>query len=142
MGCGCQRRGGSRKRDPVSVATPHLSIFLPLRRLLVRYFSVRGGQAGQPDQAPIGKRGRMFSDAVRKGGRRMEGGIQKSGAQKLAGKTAIVTGASSGIGRATALALAGEGAAVVVFARRKEQLDMVAAEIHALGGKALVVVGD
>ena len=38
----------------------------------------------------------------------------------LSGKTAIVTGASSGIGRATAMTLAQAGAAVVLFARRKE----------------------
>lgn len=60
----------------------------------------------------------------------------------LARKTAIVTGASAGIGRATALALAGEGAAVVLQARRGERLDEVAAEIAAMGGKALVVAGD
>jgi len=57
-------------------------------------------------------------------------------------KTAIITGASSGIGRATALALAKAGEAVVIFARRKERLDELAAEIAALGGKALAVAGD
>jgi NADP-dependent 3-hydroxy acid dehydrogenase YdfG len=57
-------------------------------------------------------------------------------------KTAIITGASSGIGRATALALAKTGEAVVIYARRKERLDELAAEIAALGGKALVVAGD
>lgn len=57
-------------------------------------------------------------------------------------KTAIVTGASSGIGRATALALAKAGAAVVIFARRRERLDALAAEIAALGGRALAVAGD
>lgn len=60
----------------------------------------------------------------------------------LSGKTAIVTGASAGIGRATALALAGEGAAVVLNARRRERLAEVAAEIAGLGGKALVAAGD
>ncbi|RJX35966.1 MAG: SDR family NAD(P)-dependent oxidoreductase [Desulfurivibrio sp.] len=60
----------------------------------------------------------------------------------LAGKTAIVTGASSGIGRATALALVRSGAAVVISARRRERLDELAAEIAAMGGKALVVAGD
>ncbi|UJX39480.1 SDR family oxidoreductase [Desulfovibrio sp. JY] len=60
----------------------------------------------------------------------------------LAGKTAIVTGASSGIGRATALALAGEGASVVLAARRREELDALAAEIAKAGGKALAVAGD
>lgn len=61
---------------------------------------------------------------------------------KLAGKTAIITGASAGIGRATALALAGEGAAVVLQARRRERLDALASEIQGNGGKALVVAGD
>lgn len=61
---------------------------------------------------------------------------------QLAGKTAIVTGASSGIGRATATALAGAGAAVVLFARRRERLDALAAEIASRGGKALAVAGD
>jgi NADP-dependent 3-hydroxy acid dehydrogenase YdfG len=57
-------------------------------------------------------------------------------------KTAIITGASSGIGRATALALAKTGAAVVIFARRRERLDTLAAEIAAQGGKVLAVAGD
>lgn len=60
----------------------------------------------------------------------------------LSDKTAIVTGASSGIGRATALTLAEAGAAVVIHARRKDRLDKLASEISDLGGKALVVVGD
>ncbi len=60
----------------------------------------------------------------------------------LEGKTAIVTGASSGIGRATAITLASAGAAVVVFARRKERLETLAAEIVAQDGKALAVAGD
>jgi NADP-dependent 3-hydroxy acid dehydrogenase YdfG len=57
-------------------------------------------------------------------------------------KTAIITGASAGIGRETALTLAKSGIAVVVHARRKEKLDKLAAEIVALGGKALAVAGD
>lgn len=53
----------------------------------------------------------------------------------LSGKTAIVTGSSSGIGYATACTLARAGAAVVIHARRKDRLDKLAAEITALGGK-------
>jgi NAD(P)-dependent dehydrogenase (short-subunit alcohol dehydrogenase family) len=49
----------------------------------------------------------------------------------LAGKTALVTGASRGIGKAIAFALAAEGANVVVSSRRQESLDAVAAEITA-----------
>ncbi len=60
----------------------------------------------------------------------------------LSGKTAIVTGASSGIGYATAVTLARAGAAVVIYARRKERLDELAAEISAQGGKVLAVAGD
>lgn len=60
----------------------------------------------------------------------------------LSGKTAIVTGASSGIGRATALTLAWAGAAVVIHARRKDRLTKVASDIQAQGGKAYAIAGD
>jgi NADP-dependent 3-hydroxy acid dehydrogenase YdfG len=60
----------------------------------------------------------------------------------LAGKTAIVTGASSGIGRATALTLAQAGAAVVIHARRKDRLGDLTSEITAKGGNSLAVAGD
>ena len=60
----------------------------------------------------------------------------------LSGKTAIVTGSSSGIGYATASALAQAGAAVVIHARRKDRLDGLASEIAAQGGKVLAVAGD
>jgi NADP-dependent 3-hydroxy acid dehydrogenase YdfG len=63
-------------------------------------------------------------------------------AQALSGKTAIVTGASSGIGRATALNLAMAGAAVAVFARRGDRLDELVSKITSKGGKALAVAGD
>ncbi len=53
----------------------------------------------------------------------------------LAGKTALVTGASQGIGRAIALALAAQGARVALAARNAEKLAGVAAEIAALGGE-------
>lgn len=60
----------------------------------------------------------------------------------LADRVAIVTGASSGIGRATALLFAEEGAAVVVSARRQDELDAVVDKIQAAGGRAVAVAGD
>jgi len=60
----------------------------------------------------------------------------------LAGRIALVTGASSGIGEGIALALAGAGATVAVSARRKQRLASLAQRIEAAGGKALVLAGD
>ncbi|MGE0799257.1 MAG: SDR family NAD(P)-dependent oxidoreductase [Lautropia sp.] len=60
----------------------------------------------------------------------------------LQGKVAMVTGASQGIGRATALRLAAEGAAVVICARGQPRLDAVAAEIRAAGGTAHPIAAD
>jgi NAD(P)-dependent dehydrogenase (short-subunit alcohol dehydrogenase family) len=57
-------------------------------------------------------------------------------------KVALVTGASSGIGRATARALGDEGAAVVLAGRRVERLEAEAAAIRARGGRAATVAGD
>lgn len=57
----------------------------------------------------------------------------------LAGRVAIVTGASAGIGEATAVALAQRGAKVVLTARRKERLDELADRIQRAGGHALAV---
>lgn len=54
----------------------------------------------------------------------------------LAGRTVLITGASSGIGRATALAVAKKQATVLLVARRAEELDQVADEINQSGGKA------
>jgi NADP-dependent 3-hydroxy acid dehydrogenase YdfG len=61
---------------------------------------------------------------------------------KLKGKVAWVTGAGSGIGEAAAIALAGEGASVVLTGRRKEPLEAVAKRIKAAGGTAVVKPGD
>src|SRR4029077_2653824 len=60
----------------------------------------------------------------------------------LAGTAALVTGASSGIGAATARALAAHGAAVALLARRADRLDQVKADIESAGGTALVVPAD
>lgn len=61
---------------------------------------------------------------------------------KLQGKVAIVTGASAGIGEATAIALAAEGAKVALVARRGDRLDALAQRIAESGGEALAIVAD
>src|ERR1700744_4068940 len=61
-------------------------------------------------------------------------GIGECVMSQLSGKGAVVTGAWSGMGWATARELAGMGAAVVVSARRKEKLDQLVKEIGAAGG--------
>jgi len=58
------------------------------------------------------------------------------------GKVALVTGASSGIGKQTAIRLAEEGAKVVLVARRANVVEEVAAEIKAAGGEAAAFAGD
>ncbi|RMH29318.1 MAG: SDR family NAD(P)-dependent oxidoreductase [Planctomycetota bacterium] len=63
-------------------------------------------------------------------------------AHKLADRCALVTGASAGIGRATALRLASLGARVVVNARRADRLHDLVTEIEAAGGRAVAVAGD
>ncbi len=62
--------------------------------------------------------------------------------REIRGSRAIVTGASSGIGREIALELARGGAELVVVARREERLRELADEIHASGGRVEVVAGD
>ena len=61
---------------------------------------------------------------------------------KLSGKTALITGASAGIGWASAMALTGEGANLVVTARRQERLTELEAAVQSAGGKVVSLVGD
>jgi NAD(P)-dependent dehydrogenase (short-subunit alcohol dehydrogenase family) len=65
-----------------------------------------------------------------------------SSAERLSGKVALVTGASTGIGEASAKALAAQGARVVLAARREKELGRVAGEIEDAGGAALAVRTD
>lgn len=60
----------------------------------------------------------------------------------LHGKVAVVTGASVGLGRGFAFAMARQGADVAILARRKEKLDQVAEEVRSLGVKCLPVKCD
>jgi len=61
---------------------------------------------------------------------------------KLKGKVAIITGASAGIGRASAIALAEEGASLVLTARRSERLSELEVIVQKVGGQAISVIGD
>lgn len=69
-------------------------------------------------------------------------GMAKMDFQRLRDKVAIITGASSGIGRAIAIRLAYEGANVVLFARRRELLEECAKEIIDNGGNTFCFTGD
>ena len=62
--------------------------------------------------------------------------------KRLAGKIAIVTGSSSGIGKAIALTYAAEGARVVVAARRRDLCEQVVAQIREHGGNAMAIPTD
>jgi len=62
--------------------------------------------------------------------------------KKLTGRTAVITGASKGLGKAMALALGSAGAKLALVSRNKEQLQAVAAEAQKLGAEAEVFVAD
>ena len=62
--------------------------------------------------------------------------------RELTGKVIVITGASSGIGAATAIACAREGMKVVLGARREDRLEVVAESVRTAGGEAAIVVGD
>jgi len=62
--------------------------------------------------------------------------------KRLKEKVALITGASAGIGRASALALAEEGANLILTARRKERLEEIRAKVEKAGGKVVSIIGD
>jgi NAD(P)-dependent dehydrogenase (short-subunit alcohol dehydrogenase family) len=61
---------------------------------------------------------------------------------KLAGRTAVITGASKGLGQAMAVALAAEGARIALVSRDRAKLEAVAAQIQSAGGEAAVFTAD
>src|SRR5690554_150515 len=68
--------------------------------------------------------------------------LQRSQDMRLADNVAFITGSGSGIGRATALRFAAEGAAVAVFDRHEDAATSVAREITEGGGRAIACQGD
>ncbi len=69
-------------------------------------------------------------------------GPGRAGGARLAGRLALVTGASAGIGRATAIALAREGAAIIATGRREAELAALQDECAAFGGDVRQIAGD
>src|SRR5436190_17197448 len=63
-------------------------------------------------------------------------------AGRFENQSILVTGASSGIGRATALALGREGASLIAAGRRRDRLEQVAGQIRDAGGRCEIVTGD
>jgi NAD(P)-dependent dehydrogenase (short-subunit alcohol dehydrogenase family) len=106
----------------------------------------KGGPEGGGGEAAIGEQEAECRSLVRRaeGARSTRNPALRTelDVTALADKTAIITGASSGIGRATAILFAREGANLVLAARRKPELDALVAEIEALGRKAVAVAGD
>ncbi len=68
--------------------------------------------------------------------------MAQAGTAKLGGQVALITGASAGIGQAVARAFLGEGADLVVVARREERLNALADEAQRLGRRVVAVTGD
>lgn len=68
--------------------------------------------------------------------------MNSSSTENITGKVVVITGASSGLGEATARMLSAQGATVVLGARRIDRLQSLVAELHARGGKALAVATD